>query len=47
MDVPWKKNYDQHTQDIKKQRYYFANKGLSSQGNGFFLWSCMDVRVGL
>ena len=21
---------------IKKQRYYFANKGLSSQGYGFF-----------
>ena len=26
---------------------YFANKGLSSQGYGFFQWSCMDVRVGL
>ena len=25
----------------------FANKGSSSQGYGFFLWSCMDVRVGL
>ena len=23
-------------QHIKKQRYYFANKGLSSQGYGFF-----------
>ena len=30
---------------IFKSRDYFANKGPSSQG--FFLWSCMDVRVGL
>ena len=28
-------------QHIKKQRHYFANKGLSSQGYGFFQWSCM------
>ena len=28
---PWKKSYDQLTQCIKKQRYYFANKGPSSQ----------------
>ena len=25
-------NYDQTRQHIKKQRHYFANKGLSSQG---------------
>ena len=25
--APWKKNYDQYRQHIKKQRYYFANKG--------------------
>ena len=31
----WKKNYDQARQHIKKQRHYFANKGLSSQGYGF------------
>ena len=31
----WKKSYDQHRQHIKKQRYYFANKGLSSQSHGF------------
>ena len=31
----------------RKQRHYFANKGPYSQGYGFFLWSCMDVRVGL
>ena len=28
---PWKKSYDQPRQHIKKQRQYFANKGLSSQ----------------
>ena len=28
-------SYDQRRQHIKKQRYYFANKGLSSQGYGF------------
>ena len=27
--------YDQPRQLIKKQRHYFANKGLSSQGYGF------------
>jgi len=25
---PWKKSYDQPRQHIKKQRHYFANKGL-------------------
>ena len=29
------KSYDQPRQHIKKQRHYFANKGLSSQGYGF------------
>ena len=33
--APWKKSYDQPRQHIKKQRYYFANKGPSSQGSGF------------
>ena len=33
--TPWKKSYDQHRQHIKKQRHYFANKGLSSQGYSF------------
>ena len=32
---PWKKSYDQLRQHIKKQRYYFVNKGPSSQGYGF------------
>ena len=29
-------SYDQPRQHIKKQRYYFASKGPSSQGYGFF-----------
>ena len=31
----WKESYDQPRQHIKKQRHYFVNKGLSSQGYGF------------
>ena len=31
----WKESYDPPRQHIKKQRYYFANKGPSSQGYGF------------
>ena len=31
----WKKSYDQTREHIQKQRHYFANKGLSSQGYGF------------
>ena len=42
--TPWNKSYDQPRQHIRKQRHYFANKGLSSQGHGF---SSMDVTVGL
>ena len=30
-----KKSHDQSRQHIKKQRHYFANKGLSSQSYGF------------
>ena len=45
--TPWKESYDQPRQHIKKQRHYFVKKGPSSQGYGFFLCSCMDVRVGL
>ena len=33
--APWKKSYDQPRQHIRKQRHYFADKGLSSQGYGF------------
>ena len=32
---PWKKSYDKPRQHIKKQRYHFADKGLSSQSFGF------------
>ena len=32
---PWKESYDQPRQHIKKQRHYFSNKCLSSQGYGF------------
>ena len=28
--TPWKKSYDQPRLHIKKQKHYFANKGLSS-----------------
>ena len=35
MLTPWKESYDQPRQHSKKQRHYFANKGLSSQGYGF------------
>ena len=33
--APWKKNYEQPRQHIKKQRHYFANKYPSSQSYGF------------
>ena len=35
MLAPWKKNHDQPRRHIKKQRHYFANKGLSIQSYGF------------
>ena len=38
---PWKKSYDQPRQHIKKQRHYFADKGLSSQSYGIsssYVW---------
>ena len=40
MLASWKKSYGQPRQHIKKQRHYFANKGLSSQSFGF---SCSHV----
>ena len=36
MFAPWKENYDQPRQYIKKQRHYFADKGPSSQGYALF-----------
>ena len=35
MLAPWKKSYDKPRQHIKKQRHYFANKGLYRQSYGF------------
>ena len=35
MLTPCKESYDQPRENIKKQRHYFANKGLSSQGYSF------------
>ena len=35
MLASWKKSYDQPRQHIKKQRHYFADKGLSSQSFDF------------
>ena len=35
MLAPWKKSYYKPKQHIKKQRHYFADKGLFSQGYGF------------
>ena len=35
MLAPWKKSYYQPRQHIKKQRHYFANKGVYSQSYGF------------
>ena len=32
--TPWKESYGQPRQHIKKERHYFANKGLSSQSYG-------------
>ena len=34
-DTPWKESYDLSRQHNKEQKNYFANKGPSSQGNGF------------
>ena len=34
-DAPWKKSYGKPRQHIKKQKYYFANKGPSSQSYSF------------
>ena len=36
MLTPWKESYDQPREHIKKQRHYFANKGPSGQGYGFY-----------
>ena len=45
-DAPWQESYGQPRQHIKKQRHYFANKGLSSQNYGFPV-VMEQLRVGL
>ena len=45
---PWKKSYDKPRQHIKKQRYYFTDKGPSSPSYGFFsshvwMWDLDDL----
>ena len=35
MLTPWKKSYDQSRQHVKRQRHYFANKGMSGQSYRF------------
>ena len=35
MLAPWKKSYGQPRQHIKKQRHYFADKGLYRLSYGF------------
>ena len=35
MLAPWKENYDQPAQLIKKWRHYFVNKGPSGESYGF------------
>ena len=50
MLAPWQKSPDQPRQHIKKQRHYFADKGLSSQNYGFssshaWMWE-LDHRDG-
>ena len=44
--APWKKSYDQPRQHIKKQRYYFTNKGPSSQSYGFSSIMYLFILIG-
>ena len=48
MLTPWQESYGQPRQHIKKQRYYFANKGPSSQSYGFsssqYGWESWSIR---
>ena len=48
--APWKKSYDKHRQPVKKQRHYFANKGLYTQSCDFsssHVWMCeLDHKEG-
>ena len=49
MLAAWKKSYEQPRQHIKKQRHYFANKGLTSQRYGFssshvWMWESWAIK---
>ena len=41
----WMKSYDKPRQHIKKQRHYYANKGLSSQSYGLYICSHGSIHV--
>ena len=43
----WKKSYDKPRQHIKKQRHYFASKGLCSQSYGFpvVMYGCESLTI--
>ena len=47
MLAPWKKSHDQPRQHIKTQRYYFAEKGPSSQSYGFsaVMYGCESCTI--
>ena len=48
MLASWKKSYDQPRQHLKRQRHYFLNKDLSSQGYAFFpvvMYGCETWRT--
>ena len=45
MLAPWKKNYNQLRQHIKKQRRYFANKGLSSRFFSAVMYGCESCTI--
>ena len=47
MLTPWEESYDQPREHIKKQRHFFANKGLSIQGYGvsIALYACESWTV--
>ena len=42
--TPWNKSDDHPRQNIKRQRHYFANKGPSSQGYDFPIFSFSSVQ---
>ena len=42
----WKKSYNKPRQHIKKQRHYFANKGLYNQRYGFSRSHVQMLRAG-